>query len=118
MTLDGAKCHIDITIARESEKLDVILFCLPSNTTHELQPLDKSVYKPLESYWDASLMKYWNSLPTDERVLSKYRFGKVFTPAWEKATTASNIKSGKYGSIINSPIIFLHTLSHQACLFL
>lgn len=107
---------IDVTIVRELKKLDVIFFCHSSNTTHELQSLDKSVCKPLELFWDAFLMKYWNLLLTDQSVLSKYRFGKVFTSAWEKTTTASDIKSDKYGSFINSPIIvFMHYLIKLVC---
>lgn len=110
VVLDGAKCHIDIEIAREAEKQDVILFCLPSNTTHELQPLDKSVFKPLEDYWDTELTKYWSSLPANERTLSKYQFGRVFTPAWDQAATQSNIKSGNLLTYLHSSSLFLNAL--------
>lgn len=45
LIFDGAFSHLDYTIVEEADKLDIVLYCLPSNTTHELQPLDKSVNK-------------------------------------------------------------------------
>lgn len=49
LIFDGAKCHLDFRIAEEAEKNDIILYCLPSNTTHELQPIDKFCFKPFET---------------------------------------------------------------------
>lgn len=57
LVLDGAKCHMSLVIANKAEELDVILFFLPANTTHELQPLDKSIYKPFEIYWDEKVLR-------------------------------------------------------------
>lgn len=31
---DGAKCHLDNSIAEAAEKFDIKFLCLPSNTTH------------------------------------------------------------------------------------
>ncbi|KAL0861642.1 hypothetical protein ABMA27_009136 [Loxostege sticticalis] len=42
LILNGAASHLDYQIADEAEKFDIELYCLPSNTTLELQPLDKS----------------------------------------------------------------------------
>lgn len=52
LIFDGASCHLDYDIVDAAEKNGIILYCLPSNTTHELQPLDKSVNKSFENYWD------------------------------------------------------------------
>ncbi|KAJ8930756.1 hypothetical protein NQ314_016411 [Rhamnusium bicolor] len=49
---DGAKCHLDHTIVEVAERHDIVLFCVPSNTTHELQPMDKSVFRSFEHHWD------------------------------------------------------------------
>ena len=59
LIFDGAKCHLDYSIVDEAEKLDIVLYCLPSNTTHEMQPFDKIVFGPFEDAWDKSLLKYW-----------------------------------------------------------
>lgn len=33
---------------------------LLSNTTHELQPLDKAVYRSLEHHWDSELLTFFD----------------------------------------------------------
>lgn len=35
LIFDGAKCHLDFRIAETAEKYDNVLYCLPSNTTHD-----------------------------------------------------------------------------------
>lgn len=92
LVFDGAKCHLDITIAEKAEEHGIHLYCLPSNTTHELQPMDKAVFRAYEAYWDDELMKYWDKHPT--RDLNKERFSEVFLPTWEKTMTIANITSG------------------------
>lgn len=92
LIFDGAKCHLDISIANKAETLDIELLCLPSNTTHELQPLDKAVFRSYEHFWDDELLKFWDQHP--DRRLNKERFSAVFTPVWEKSMTVANITSG------------------------
>ncbi|KAL0812024.1 hypothetical protein ABMA28_009418 [Loxostege sticticalis] len=55
LIFDGAASHLDYQIADEAEKFDIELYCLPSNTTHELQPLDKS----LRQNFDQSVAKMY-----------------------------------------------------------
>lgn len=50
--LDGAKCHFDLKIAEQARALGIELLCLPPNTTHELQLMDKSLFRSLEYAWD------------------------------------------------------------------
>ncbi|KAJ8928631.1 hypothetical protein NQ314_018779 [Rhamnusium bicolor] len=45
LIFDGAACHLDYEIVEDADQHAIKLLCLPSNTTHELQPLDKSVYR-------------------------------------------------------------------------
>lgn len=92
LIFDGMSSHLDISIANKAELLGIELFCLPSNTTHELQPLDKSVFRSFEHYWDQELLSYWDQNP--DRRLNKERFSDVFTPVWTKTMTINNICSG------------------------
>nr|XP_022903948.1 uncharacterized protein LOC111416214 [Onthophagus taurus] len=94
LVIDGASCHLDISIVEEAEKLDVSLYCLPSNTTHELQPLDKSVFRSFEHYWDTELLNYWEATNVPCRTLKKDRFGIVFNKVWQQCMLISNIQSG------------------------
>lgn len=92
LILDGAKCHIDFAIADEAEKLDIVLLCLPSNTTHELQPFDKCVYRAVEYAWDDEVSEFWELTQTVK--LDKIDFCKIFTKVFHRAVTAANVRSG------------------------
>ena len=92
LILDGAKCHLSIGILEEADKHSVTLFCLPSCTSHELQPLDKSVFRSFEHFWDAEVQKFFRTNP--DRSLTKDLFGKIFTSVWLKCMTMSNIQNG------------------------
>ncbi|KAJ8946188.1 hypothetical protein NQ318_001700 [Aromia moschata] len=73
-----------LKIVQEAEKWDVSLYCLPSNTTHELQPLDKAVFRSFEHYWDTELLNYWETTNVPCRTLKKERFGVVFAKVWQQ----------------------------------
>lgn len=92
LLFDGAASHLNPDIVDEADKHGIKLFCLPSNTTHELQPMDKSCFRAFESYWDDEVLKFWRQHP--DRVLTKARFGKVFTPVWMKTMTMTTIING------------------------
>ncbi|CAF4935374.1 unnamed protein product [Pieris macdunnoughi] len=41
LIFNGAKCHLTYETLEKADKNNiVVLYCLPSNTTHELQPLE------------------------------------------------------------------------------
>jgi hypothetical protein len=92
LVFDGAASHLNPDIVDEADKHGIKLFCLPSNTTHELQPLDKSCFRAFESYWDDEVLKFWRQHP--DRVLTKARFGKIFTPVWMKTMTMTTLVNG------------------------
>ncbi|XP_050505987.1 uncharacterized protein LOC126884181 [Diabrotica virgifera virgifera] len=92
LIFDGAKCHLDISIVEAANRMDITLFCLPSNTSHELQPMDKSVFKSFETFWDQEVLQFLTTNPG--MAITKMRFGHIFTPVWLKAMTPSNIISG------------------------
>ncbi|KAI4463255.1 dde superfamily endonuclease [Holotrichia oblita] len=92
LIFDGAASHLDLTIVDTAERLGIHLLCLPSNTTHELQPLDKSVCRAFEHHWDDELLRYWDKYP--DKKMNKERFSVVFTPVWAKTMTIDNITHG------------------------
>lgn len=92
LIFDGAKCHLTYEALEEADKNNIVLYCLPSNTTHELQPLDKSVNRSFEHHWDEEVLNYLsNSL---ERTLNKVAFNKIFSRTWPKCITQPNITNG------------------------
>lgn len=92
LIFDGASSHLDARIVDAADGYDILLYCLPSNTTHELQPLDKSVNKSYEHFWDEEVLLYSYQHP--DRKLTKSRFTKIFTKVWSKCMTKENIISG------------------------
>ena len=77
LVFDGAKCHLDYQIVEAAEKHQITLFCLPSQTTHALQPMDKSVFGPFETYWDQEVLNFIRNNP--DKALTKQRFSTIFT---------------------------------------
>lgn len=96
LIFDGASSHLDYTIVEEAEKHDIVLYCLPSNTTHWLQPMDKSVFSPFEEYWDQEVLNFWVNKPN--RRIDKAIFGKILSVVWPKAASQSNVMSGFRGT--------------------
>nr|CAH7760031.1 unnamed protein product [Callosobruchus chinensis] len=82
----------DISIVEAADSLDITLFFLPSNTSHELQTMDKSVFRSFETFWDQEVLHFLTTNPG--KALTKMRFGEIFNTVWLKAMTPSNIISG------------------------
>ena len=49
--MDGHSAHYCPRVIRAAAKEKVILYTLPSNTTHITQPLDKGCFGLLKTYW-------------------------------------------------------------------
>ena len=51
LLIDGHKSHINIDTSKLCKENNIILYCLPSHTSHVTQPLDVGFYGPLKSSW-------------------------------------------------------------------
>ena len=49
--VDGHKTHVTLHASKFCEDNEVILYLLPPNTTHILQPADVGAFRPLKHYW-------------------------------------------------------------------
>lgn len=92
LIFDGASSQLDARIVDAADDHIIVLYCLPSNTTHELQPLDKSVNRSYEHYWDQEVPLY--AYQHSKQKLTKMRFNKIFTTVWYKCMTQNNIVNG------------------------
>ncbi len=68
------------------------MLCLPPHTTHESQPLDCGVFKPLKSKWTAVCHTYFQKHPG--KVIMRFNFNMLFSQAWLKSLIPSNIIAG------------------------
>lgn len=92
LILDGHKSHMDEAILNVADELGIEILCLPAHCSHELQPLDKSFFKPLKVYWNQALDTFRRQHPG--RSVTKLQFPKLFSEAWYRASTPANAISG------------------------
>ena len=71
------KCYEMLAFAAEN---DIMLLCLPSHTTHYLQPLDRTFFKPLKTYFYQACESWM--LRNENRKLNRLQFGKLLCEAW------------------------------------
>ena len=70
----------------------ILVAVFPPHSTHRLQPLDVSIFRPLSQYY-AQELDAWQFKSQVKRSLSKREFLGLFWPAFEKAFSISNIAS-------------------------
>ena len=61
--VDGHKTHLTLQVSVLCEENGVILYLLPPNTTHILQPADVSVFKPFKQYWREEVSNFIRENP-------------------------------------------------------
>ena len=92
LLLDGHSSHYSPTFVNKAAEEKIIVFCLPPNTTHRTQPLDKGAFSPLKICWREECHNFFSDNPG--KVINHYNFGAIFSRAWSKAMTPSNIMAG------------------------
>ena len=58
LVFDRVTPHLDHSLGEAAGCHDTTLLCPPSQTTHEMQPMDKSVFGPFEHYLDEQVLPY------------------------------------------------------------
>lgn len=92
LILDGHSSHCNSVQLLEFAKAnDIILICLPSHTTHFLQPLDRAVFKSVKSYFYSAAQKWLKNHPT--RKITRLQFGQLLNECWGKSATPENAVS-------------------------
>lgn len=92
LLLDGHSSHYQPTVVRKAAANDIILFCLPPHTTHLAQPLDRSIFSPLKTYWSQECQNYLARNPG--KVISRNSFSQIFSKAWFRGMTPENVTAG------------------------
>ena len=90
--LDGHHSHLSTDFLELAKVSNVHPFCLPSHTSHFLQPLDVAVYGPLKSAWKAILKDY--KVTTRASNLTKEAFPSMVAKLWEKTFQPLHLKAG------------------------
>ena len=91
LLLDGHSTHYTPECVRWAAEEQAIIFCLPPNTTHLIQPLDKRAFGPLKVYWNEECQNYMSKNP--DKLIMQYTFMPVFSKLWYCAMTIPSIMS-------------------------
>ena len=89
LILDGHSSHCNsVKIIEFAVRNQIHLVCLPSHTTHYLQPLDQSVFRSLKHFFNQATSS-WVKLHPGRRI-TPLQFGELICEAWGKAATTQN----------------------------
>jgi hypothetical protein len=96
LILDGHNSHVTLEVARQAKTVGLDLITLPSHTSHALQPLDVSVFKPFKQFF-REYRDFWMSRNL-EQPASKEILAQWVSLALRKALTENNIRAGFRGA--------------------
>lgn len=93
--VDGHKSHMTMALSEFCENHGIILYALPPNTTHILQPADVSVFKPLKTEWKITV-RHWINQQKDLNNCSvtKTNFCQLFAECLANVQMKSHIANG------------------------
>ena len=93
LILDGHASHTkNIDLIDFARSKGLLLLSLPPHTSHKLQPLDRSCFKPLKAAFNAACGK-WMRNHAGRRICPE-QIGQLFGEAFYRAATPENAKSG------------------------
>ena len=92
LILDGHTSHITINVIEFARANEIHLLCLPSHTSHVLQPLDVGVFKSFKSLFSKVCTQYMAKNPG--RVITEDILSSLVGNALAQSHTPINIFSG------------------------
>ena len=92
LLLDGHTSHTSRSIIEWARSHHIIFQVLPAHTSHVLQPLDVSVFRPFKAFYNKACAFYMKR--NIGQTVDKYCMGKITSNAYLKAMTPMNIISG------------------------
>ena len=101
LIIDGHGSHMSLKLIDSAIENNVILYCLPPHTTHLLQPLDISVYKPLKNHFSTItdfIVLAGVTHGATQITINKTNFPILLKEAFEKTISMKTIISGFHTS--------------------
>ena len=93
---DGHHSHISLELIKQARANNVVLLCLPPNTTHLLQPLDIGVFAPMKKAWKKILKAY--KLETGGQKATKEIFPSLIGKLWDISLEQYDLIGGFRGA--------------------
>ena len=95
LIFDGHGSHLTYDTVHQAMENDVIILCLPPNTSHALQPLDVGLFKPLKTQW-RQILKNW-SRESRQKSVDKATFPALLAKLFKELNPA-HVMAGFRGS--------------------
>ncbi|KAJ8706846.1 hypothetical protein PYW07_012924 [Mythimna separata] len=92
LIVDNHDSHLAPAVLNIAKDNGVTLLTIPPHSSHRLQPLDVSVFGPLQTYYNAAMDSWLMRHPG--KTISIYNIAELLGQAFDRAMTPSNIKSG------------------------
>ena len=77
LLMDSHSSQLGPEVSQLAKENQNFLFTFPAHTSHLLQPLAVSVYRPLEAAWAKSMNSYMRNHPDDKP--NRFNFHSIFT---------------------------------------
>lgn len=90
--VDGHKSHMSLELSKFCDDNGIILYALPPNATHLLQPADVAVFKPLKEYWRQEV-RAWQAENVN-KVLTKYQFCPILKKVFQIPKLTTYFRNG------------------------
>ena len=92
LVLDQHHSHEAYSMLKLAKEQDIHILALPPHTSHWLQPLDKGCFSALSRYYRSICSQFMSS--SRSHVVNKATFTRLFSQAWERGMTQTNVRSG------------------------
>ncbi|CAG9568022.1 unnamed protein product [Danaus chrysippus] len=92
--VDGHKSHLTMRLSEYCHENCIILYALPPNATHLIQPADVSVFKPLKVEWKNTVYEWATQPENVNSVLTKATFSPLLKKILEKENLSVTISNG------------------------
>ncbi|KAL8573331.1 hypothetical protein ACOMHN_032793 [Nucella lapillus] len=89
--LDGHKTHVTMAVSDVCRDKGIILYQLPSHSSHVVQPLDLTTFKPLKKGWRDEVMRFQEA---ESDTVGKKDFAKLLKVAWKNGIDPDVVISG------------------------
>lgn len=90
--VDGNRSHMSLELSKFCDQNEIILYALPPNATHLLQPADVAVFKPLKEYWRQEVREWQTE--NENKVVTKADFCPIFHKVLQHPNMCTNMKNG------------------------
>ena len=94
LIIDNHKSHISIEVINFAKDHHIALLSFPPHCSHEMQPLDKSVYGPFKTFVNQACDRWMREKENAGKSMSIHNIPSVVSYAFPKAMTPTNITAG------------------------